>query len=178
MSTMAQQTVVTAGLSAAVDEVAGVELSRLGEDELLDLLREVERARRRLEAYEARLIAEVDERNLPGKYLARSSAALLAGVLNLSPREAAARVRHARHLGPRITVTGQRLAPLLPAVAEARAAGSITTQHVSLIITAIDKLPTTCPWLRSPRPRSSWSNKPSSSTPQCWPGSPNDCWTP
>jgi hypothetical protein len=136
---------MAAGLSAAVDDVAGVELPGLGEDELLDVLREVERARRRLEAYEARLVAELDERNLPGKYLARSTAALLAGVLNLSPREAAQRVRHARHLGPRITVTGQRLAPLLPAAAAARAAGTITGQHVSVIITAIDKLPITLP---------------------------------
>jgi len=145
MTTMAQQTAATAGLSAAVDEVADVELSRLGEDELLSMLREVERSRRRLEAYEARLIAELDERNLPGKYLMRSAAALLAGVLNLPAAEAVVRVRHARHLGRRVTVTGERLAPLLPATAAARAAGSITGQHVSVIIRTIDKLPSTLP---------------------------------
>jgi hypothetical protein len=145
MSTMVQQTTVTAGLSAAVDEVAAVELSRISEDELLSVLREVECARRRLEAYEARLIAELDERNLAGKHLMRSTAAFLAGVLNLSPREAAVRVRHARHLGPRSTVTGDRLAPLLPVVAEARKQGSITGQHASVIIGTVDKLPTTLP---------------------------------
>jgi hypothetical protein len=145
MSTAVLDSGVAAGLSAAVDELAAVELSRISEDELLSVLRGVERSRRRLEAYEARLIAELDERNLPGKYLARSTAALLAGVLNLSPREAAQRVRHARHLGPRITVTGQRLPPLLPVVARARATGAISAQHVSVIITAIDKLPSTLP---------------------------------
>ena len=66
MSTMAAETVVTAGLSAAVSEVAGVALSSLGEDELLSVVREVEQARRRLEALDARLIAELEQRNLPG----------------------------------------------------------------------------------------------------------------
>jgi hypothetical protein len=134
-----------AGLSAAVDEVAGVSLSSLAEDELLSLLREVEQARRRLEALEYRVVAEVDERNLPGRFVMRSTGALLAGVLNLSPREAGERVRHARYLGPRITVTGDRLAPLLPATAAARAAGLISAGHVSVIIRTIGKLPTTLP---------------------------------
>jgi hypothetical protein len=138
-------TVMTGGLSVAVDEVAGVALSRLAEDELLSMLRDVERTRRRLEALEHRLIAEVEERNLPGKYMMRSTATLLAGVLNRSSREAAQRVRHARQLGPRITVTGERLAPLLPAAAAARQAGLITAQHVSVIIATIDKLPSTLP---------------------------------
>ena len=145
MSTGVLESAVIAGLSAAVDEVFAVDLARLAEGELLDVLRETERVRRRLEALEARLIAEVEERNLPGRYVMRSTAALLAGVLNLSPREAAGRVRHARHLGPRVTVTGERLAPLLPAPAGARAAGSITAQHVSVIIGTIDKLPSTLP---------------------------------
>src|SRR5690348_1695344 len=126
MATAGVSAAVTAGLSAAIGEVAGMSLSSLAEDELLDMLREVERARRRLEALETRLVAEVEERNLPGKYVLRSTGALLAGVLNLSPREAAQRVKHARHLGPRVTVTGERLAPLLPATATARAAGLIS----------------------------------------------------
>jgi hypothetical protein len=71
--------VVAVGLLAAVDEVVGVSFSSLAEDELLGVVREVERARRRLEAVEHRLIAEVEERNLPGRYVMRSTAALLAG---------------------------------------------------------------------------------------------------
>src|SRR4051794_36640148 len=106
MTMMAAAAPVTVGLSAAVGECAGVSLSSLAEDELLATLREVERARRRLEAFEHRVVAEVEERNLAGRYVMRSTAALLAGVLNLSPREAVERVRQARHLGPRVTVTG------------------------------------------------------------------------
>jgi hypothetical protein len=137
--------VVAAGLSAAVDEVAGVPLSGLADDELLNVLREVKRARRRLEAFEHRLVAEVEERNLAGRYVMRSTGALLGGVLNLSPREAAERVRHARYLAPRVTVSGERLPPLLPAAAAARADGLIGAGHVSVIIRTVQKLPTTLP---------------------------------
>ena len=79
MSTLVRQTAVTTGLSAAVDELTEVQLTRLGEDELLDVLRGVERARRRIEALEARLIVETEQRNLPGKYVMRSTSAFLAG---------------------------------------------------------------------------------------------------
>jgi hypothetical protein len=134
-----------AGLSAAIDQVSAVPLSRLTEDELLATVREVERARRQLEAFEHRLVAEMEERNLPGKYVMRSTAALLGGMLNLSPRDAAERVRHARYLAPRVTVTGERLGPLLPVTADARARGLVSGGHVSVIIRTIGKLPTTLP---------------------------------
>src|SRR6185312_4010090 len=145
MATGVLDSTITTGLSAAVDQVFSADLHRLGEHELLDALREVERARRRLEAWESRLIGEVEQRNLPGKYVMRSTGALLAGVLNLSAREAAGRVRHARHLRPRVTVTGERLAPLLPVTAAAREEGLITGGHLAVIIRSIDKLPTTLP---------------------------------
>jgi hypothetical protein len=137
--------VATAELSAAVAECAGASLSCLADDDLLTVTREVEVAQRRLAALEHRLVAEVEERNLPGKHLMRSTGAFLAGVLNLSAREASQRVRHAYHLGPRITVTGDRLPPLLPVTAAVRAEGLISAQHVSVIITTINKLPTTLP---------------------------------
>ncbi|HJQ01948.1 MAG TPA: DUF222 domain-containing protein [Jatrophihabitans sp.] len=145
MTMVAETTGLMAGLSAVVQEVASVSLSSLAEDDLLTMLRETERVRRQLEALEHRLVAEVEERNLPGKYVMRSTGALLAGVLNLSAREAAVRVRHAHYLGPRITVTGERLEPLLPAAAAARAAGLISGGHVSVIIRTINKLPITLP---------------------------------
>jgi hypothetical protein len=145
MTAVQAPAVVSVGLSAAVDEVSAVPLSGLAEDELLGMLREVERARRRLEAFEHRLVAEVEERNLAGRYVMRSTGALLGGVLNLSPREAAERVRQARYLGPRVTVSGERLPPLLPAAAAARAEGAISAGHVSVIIRTVQKLPTTLP---------------------------------
>jgi hypothetical protein len=145
MAAVGEARAVTAGLAVVVGELGSVSLSSLAEQELLGVVREVERARRRLEALEHRLIAEVEERNLPGKHLVRSAGAFLADLLNLSAREASVRVRHARYLGPRVTVTGQRLQPLLPATATARSDGLITAQHVTVIIRAIEKLPITLP---------------------------------
>jgi hypothetical protein len=145
MTAVGNATAVTAGLAVVVGELGSVSLSSLSEPELLAVVREVERARRQLEALEHRLIAEVEQRNLPGKHLARSAGAFLAGLLNLSAREASVRIRHARHLGPRVTVTGQRLQPLLPATAAARSEGLITAQHVTVIIATIEKLPITLP---------------------------------
>ncbi|HJQ00509.1 MAG TPA: DUF222 domain-containing protein [Jatrophihabitans sp.] len=135
----------TTVVSAAVEEIAAVSLSSLAEDELLAALRETERVRRQLEAFEHRLVAEVAERNLPGQVRDALDRGVAGGVLNLSPREAAQRVRHAHYLGPRITVTGERLEPLLPAAAAARAAGLISGGHVSVIIRTISKLPITLP---------------------------------
>ena len=88
------------------------------------MLRLAERARRQLETFDSVLIAEVGARNLPGRLVLRGPAQLLSGVLNLSATESSARVRQARELGPRTTLTGDRLPPLLPATAAARAAGA------------------------------------------------------
>ena len=115
--------VAASGLPAAVAELAGCSLSTLADEELLEVLRVAERARRQLEALDATLIAELEARNLPGRLVLRGPAQLLAGLLNLSPAESSARVRQARELGPRSTLTGDRLPPLLPAAAAARADG-------------------------------------------------------
>jgi hypothetical protein len=64
----------------------------------------------------------------------------LAGLLSLSPGESSRRVRQARELGPRITLTGDRLEPLLPATAAARADGAITAQHADVIARAVGKV--------------------------------------
>jgi hypothetical protein len=64
----------------------------------------------------------------------------LAGLLSLSPGESSRRVRQARELGPRITLTGDRLEPLLPATAAACADGAITAQHADVIARAVGKV--------------------------------------
>jgi Domain of unknown function (DUF222)/HNH endonuclease len=129
-----------AALPAAVAELAGSSFSVLADDDLLDVLRHAERARRQLEALDHVLIAELQARNLPGRLVLRGPVQLLSGVLNLSPTESSARVRQARELGPRTTPTGERLPPLLPATAAARAAGQITAKHAEVIISAMTRL--------------------------------------
>jgi Domain of unknown function (DUF222) len=129
-----------AGLPAAVAELAGCSLSGLADEDLLEVVRLAERARRQLEALDHVLIAELEARNLPGRLVLRGPAQLLSGLLNLSPAESSARVRQARELGPRSTLTGDRLPPLLPATATARADGAITAQHAQVIIRAMTRL--------------------------------------
>jgi hypothetical protein len=134
-----------ATVQAAISELIPCSLAGLSDDELLTVTRQLETARRRLEAFDAVLIPELESRNLPSKFMMRSTGAFLAGLLNLSPNEAGTRVRQAQHLGSRLTPAGQQLPPLLPATAQARAAGSITAAHATVIIRTIDKLPTTIP---------------------------------
>jgi len=128
-------------LSDAIDELVELDLTRLDADELLDLLRGLEAHRRRLPVADHRLIAELDERGIAGEFAARDTRTLLRDALRLSPHEAKRRVRAAVDLGPRRTVTGERLGPLFPDVAAAQAAGVISDEHARVVIQAIDELP-------------------------------------
>ena len=132
--------VAAAALPVAVAELAGCPLSGLADEELLEVVRVTERARRQLEALDASLIAELEARNLPGRLVLRGPAQLLSGLLNLSPAESSARVRQARELGPRSTLTGEKLPPLLPVTAAARAEGAITVKHAEVIISTMTRL--------------------------------------
>ncbi len=129
-----------AALCADVTGLMAIPLSPLGETELLDLLRLAEQARRQLEHLDQLLIAEVEARNVPARYVLRGTSYFLAGLLDLSPAESALRTRRARELAPRVSLTGDRLEPRLPAAAAARADGAITAQHADVIAGAIDKV--------------------------------------
>lgn len=131
---------LAAALPAAIAELAGCSFSGLTDDAVLEVLRLAERARRQLEALDHLLIAEVEARNLPGRHVLRGSKQLLSGLLNLSPAESGTRVRQTRELGPRTSLTGERLAPLLPATAAARADDSITSRQVDVIIRTMARL--------------------------------------
>jgi len=115
-------------------------LSPLSDDELLDIVRVAERARRQLEAFDAVLIAELEARNVAGRLVMRGSKQVLSGLLNLSPAESSSRVRHAHELGPRLSLSGEVLPPVLPLTASARAEGAITARHVDVIIRAMTTL--------------------------------------
>ncbi len=62
-------------------------------------------------------------------------------MLRVSPAEAKARVARARDLGPRRTVTGEALDPILPTAAAAVAAGEISGQHATVITRCIEQIP-------------------------------------
>jgi hypothetical protein len=80
------------------------------------------------------VVAELDARALVDRNLAPSTGAFLAGLWNVSPAVASRRVRHVRALGPRVTLTGDRLESLRPCVAAARAEGTISAEHAEVIL--------------------------------------------
>jgi hypothetical protein len=97
-----------AALSAAVDAVLSACWSQVEDEVFLDAVRSVEADRRRLESFDTKVVSEVDARGLPGRYVARSAADLLGGMLRLSPAEARRRVRQARALTERHHITPWR----------------------------------------------------------------------
>ena len=128
-------------LTAAVDALLGVDLSRMDALGLVDLLRSVEVQMRRLAAVDHRLVAEIDARGVGHEIGACSTVDLLRQVLRVSAREAAGRVRAAADLGPRRALTGDPLPPLFADVAAAQTAGTISAAHARVISSTVDALP-------------------------------------
>jgi hypothetical protein len=62
-------------------------------------------------------------------------------LLRLRRSEANARVGAAERFQPRTAMTGERLEPRLPVVAEALREGAISMDHASVIATSIEHLP-------------------------------------
>ena len=66
---------------------------------------------------------------------------VLADMLRISRREAKRRLRDAEQLGPRTTLTGQELPPLLAATAKAWEAGLLDVEHLRVIQKFVGELP-------------------------------------
>ena len=130
-----------AELHAAVAALQRRRLDTDGDETLLELLRALEEARSRLAALDAAIVAQVQARGLAGQRACSTTASLLTQLLRVHPREAAARVRAAQDLGPRRALTGDRLEPVFPAVADALARGRISTRHAAVITRTVDALP-------------------------------------
>jgi hypothetical protein len=106
-------------LHAAMDGLLSADLTGLTGPQVTGLPVGVEVELRRAAAVDHRLIHEVSERSIAGEFGAPSVPALLATLLRITLGEAKARVRAADELGPRRTVTGESLEPVLPSVAAA-----------------------------------------------------------
>ncbi len=130
-----------AAVHAALDVLAGTDLSSLSEDELLDYGRDAERLSRRLPSLDHAFILEVETRGLPAAKCVRSLGQFLRLLLRLDPGEAAGRVRAAEAAGTRRTLTGQVLDPPYPLVAAAQAGGEISPRHARVIVATVEQLP-------------------------------------
>ncbi len=108
---------------------------------LLDQVRDIESVSRMVYPVMLDAVAELESRNIAATAGFRNTKQLLAGMLNLSPTEAGTRVTHAGQLAPRRALSGEVLAPLLPATA--LAAGEIGPAQVKVITETMGTIPTT-----------------------------------
>jgi len=130
-------------LSATVDTLTGLDLTRLHRDDLLELLRGLETQRRRLPVVDHALVAELDQRRVAGELAARDTKTLLRDVLRLTPHQAGARYDAAIDLGPRRGLTGEALPPLLPVVAAGQADGVLSAEHAKVITGVVEQIRST-----------------------------------
>ncbi|HST48084.1 MAG TPA: DUF222 domain-containing protein [Jatrophihabitans sp.] len=113
----------------------------MSDADLLAELRELESLRRRLAVADHALIGELDRRGLAGRMVVGTTAALLQGLLRLSPGEAKDRVAAARACGSRAGITGEQLPPVLPALAAAQADGTVSAEHTRAVLSTLGQLP-------------------------------------
>jgi hypothetical protein len=134
-----------AQLTCGVDALLDADLSALEEASLVQALRSFEGQRRRLEAVEHRLVKQANDTHLPSSCATRTVAGVLATVLRIDVREARLREARALDCGPRATLTGDPLEPVLPLVAAAVAAGEISPAQVDVIVEAMQRIPESAP---------------------------------
>jgi Domain of unknown function (DUF222) len=119
-------------LDAAVDGVLALDFEALTTRERLALLERCERVRRRLPAAEYPLINQLAHQATPEELGGKLSHAVAEWTL-ISRAEASRRIRGAADLGPRRTITGEPLAPVLAATAAAQRKGRPGAGHVAVI---------------------------------------------
>ncbi|EFD13318.1 conserved hypothetical protein [Mycobacterium tuberculosis T46] len=128
-------------LDTALNRVLKVSPDDLTIPECLAMLQRCEKIRRRLPAAEHpfinKLADQTDQTELGGKL-----PFALAERLHISRGEASRRIHEAADLGPRRTLTGQPLPPLLTATAAAQRAGHLGPAHVQVIRCFLHSYPT------------------------------------
>ena len=132
-----------AAVDAAVAALGALDWDALPIRERLEGLDRLETVRRRTAATALGLVGSVErsgERTLGGV-----AAKVIADVVRISPAEARRRIRDAGQLQPRTTLTGDVLAPALPATATAWDAGLLDVEHLRTIQGFIKDLPEDIP---------------------------------
>jgi hypothetical protein len=131
-------------LHAAYDAFAACGLDALTHTELVSVIDDYETLNCRMPTQSHRLLTRLQAETTPKQMGAKSWNEVLRIRWRLSPAEASRRLHEAADLAARTNLVGQSLAPLLPAVAAAQAAGVITGEHVAVIRDAMKQLP---PWV-------------------------------
>jgi uncharacterized protein DUF222 len=117
-------------ISATIDGVADVAVWSLPDDRVEELLAQAHRLEGRLAELSARLVGEVERRELAKRAGGASTGAWLRRRLNLSPAAAKRQVTLASALVGRLQLTR-----------EALAAGDLSTEHARVVVKVMDTLP-------------------------------------
>ncbi|MEE2853020.1 MAG: HNH endonuclease signature motif containing protein [Actinomycetota bacterium] len=127
-------------LRAAVSLLQGHSYDGLTNPERLALLEIFECETRKLQTPSHQLINQVAEQSDPAELGGKLSWAL-ADRLHITRAEAARRIAEAADLGPRRALSGEPLAPVLPATAAAQRDGAVGADHVDMIRRFFHQLP-------------------------------------
>ncbi len=130
-----------AAMRAAHDALAACDLDVLTLPELLAAGDELETLTCQLPTQSHRILARLQAETTPKEMGAKSWRDVLTIRWRISTTEAGRRLTEAALLGPRRSLTGQPLPPVLAATAAAQARGLITAEHVEVIRKAIHELP-------------------------------------
>lgn len=128
-------------LLATATAVVESSCDELNNPELLSSLRQLEIAQRKITAASHALTARLVERGSPIALGGTTFAEVLARHLSVSTATARRRLADAAHLGPRHSLTGEALQPLLPRTAHALREGRLGDEHVRIIRKFFDVLP-------------------------------------
>ena len=129
--------------AALTDLISTVEtggFDQLHADQKVAVWQRFERLRNKLPLVDHQLITAADTADVPREYCSATMTQFLVRVLQLTPGEAAARVRAAAAVGPRTTMLGEHLAPLLPQLAELQRDGVVSAAKVQIVERAMHKL--------------------------------------
>jgi uncharacterized protein DUF222 len=108
-------------------------LDQLSADEKVAVWQKFETFRNTLPLIDHRLIAAAEASDLPRKYCSSTMTQLLIRVLQLSPGEAATRVRAAAAVGTRTSMLGLSPDPVLPQLAALQRDGAVSAEKVAIV---------------------------------------------
>lgn len=134
-----------ATIEAATEQLQACSYDALSVEELLSVLARREQLAWRAPVVEHRILARLVAEGDPGALGAGSLAKALAERLRISSAAARRRLSEAAELGPRTSVTGEPLEPLLPALSAAQAEGRVGPEHVAIARKAHASIPGTVP---------------------------------
>jgi hypothetical protein len=140
MGADAVQTAVAA-LRAAYDELAALPVDALTKTELVGALDELETLSCQLPTQSHRMLARLQAETTANEMGAKSWRDVLAIRWRISSSEAGRRLDEAAQLGPRRTLTGEPLEPVLPCTALAQAHGLINREHVKVMRETWEHIP-------------------------------------